>query len=394
MNIKIAAALAATQRSPVPEAYSWLDGLTFQADRPLLNVSQAAPVAPPPEAMRKAMADAILKDPDVHLYGPVMGRDDLREAIAERWTASYGGGVAARQVAITSGCNEAFVAVMATIAGPGDEVMMPTPWYFNHRMWLDMAGVATIAIPTGDDMLPSIDDARALITPRTRAISLVTPNNPAGVEYPPELLKGFFDLAKEHGLTLLIDETYRDFLSFDGPPHHLFSEPDWDQTLVQLYSFSKAYRLTGHRVGAITAAAERLAQVEKFLDTVTICPTALGQIAALWGINNLDNWLAGERAEILSRRATIEAEFSQLAQHGWTLRSTGGYFAYMGYPGTDTSPNVARRILTEQSVLSLPAQMFVAPNDIEGARNLRIAFANINVEGIAELYHRLMKVAF
>ncbi|MBN8211258.1 aminotransferase class I/II-fold pyridoxal phosphate-dependent enzyme, partial [Bacillus sp. NTK071] len=85
---------------------------------------------------------------------------------------------------------------------------------------------------------------------RTKAITLVSPNNPGGVEYPPELLAAFADLARRHGIALIVDETYRDFHTQDGPPHGLFADPDWDDTFIHLYSFSKAYRLTGHRVGA------------------------------------------------------------------------------------------------------------------------------------------------
>ena len=134
---------------------------------------------------------------------------------------------------------------------------------------------------------------------------LVTPNNPGGVEYPAETLAAFRDLARAHGLALIVDETYRDFDSRTGRPHDLFTDPDWPDTLIQLYSFSKAYRLTGHRVGAVVASEARLAEVEKFLDTVAICPSQLGQIGALWGMQNLGQWLAGERAEILARRAAM-----------------------------------------------------------------------------------------
>ena len=118
-------------------------------------------------------------------------------------------------------------------------------------MWLDMAGVTARAIPTDAQLLPDPEATRALITERTRAISLVTPNNPAGVEYPPELVLAFFKLAQETGIKLIVDETYRDFHSQTGAPHGLFQQADWDQTLIHLYSFSKAFRLTGHRVGRI-----------------------------------------------------------------------------------------------------------------------------------------------
>ena len=85
-------------------------------------------------------------------------------------------------------------------------------------------------------------------------------------------------------------------------PHNLFQQNEWDETVVHLYSFSKAYRLTGHRVGALVTSEKRLGEVEKFLDTVSICPNQLGQKAALWGMQNLSEWLKGERLEILRRR--------------------------------------------------------------------------------------------
>jgi hypothetical protein len=107
------------------------------------------------------------------------------------------------------------------------------------------------------------------------------------VAYPPALIRAFFELARARGLALIVDETYRDYLDSDAAPHDLFADPDWDDTLVHLYSFSKAYRLTGHRVGALMASEARLAEVEKFLDTVAICPPQVGQIGALWGMRNL-----------------------------------------------------------------------------------------------------------
>jgi aspartate/methionine/tyrosine aminotransferase len=380
-------AFAATDPPPVMEARRWMEGVVFPPDRPLINVSQAAPVDPPPEGLRQAIAEAALNDPSAHLYGPVLGLPALRADVAAQWSASYGGDIRPTEVAITQGCNQAFCAAMATLAGAGDEVLLPTPWYFNHKMWLDMQGVRSVPLPTGDSLIPDPTLAARLITPRTRAIVLVTPNNPGGVEYPDETVRAFFDLARSHGVALIVDETYRDFDARTGAPHDLFADPDWRRTLIHLYSFSKAYRLTGHRVGAIVADAGRLAEVEKFLDTVAICPGQLGQIGALWGMRNLSQWVAGERAEILTRRSAISAAFAGL--DGWRLLGCGAYFAYAEHPFDFGSATLARRLVTESSVLLLPGTMFVPDSDPAGARQVRIAFANINVEGIAALARRL-----
>jgi aspartate/methionine/tyrosine aminotransferase len=387
MTLPLSPAMAATFAPPVMEARRWLHGVSFAPDRPLINVSQAAPMEAPPEGLRRALAEAALNDPAAHLYGPVLGLPALRAEIAAQWSAAYGGRVEPGEVAITQGCNQAFCAAIATLAGPGDAVILPVPWYFNHKMWLDMQGVAAVPLATGETLVPDAAAAAALITPATRAIVLVTPNNPGGVEYPAETLRAFYDLAQTRGVALILDETYRDFAARSGPAHDLFAQPDWQGTLIQLYSFSKAYRLTGHRVGAIVADAARLAEVEKFLDTVAICPGQLGQIGALWGMRNLGQWLAGERDETLARRGAMVAGIARLP--GWRLLGCGAFFAYVEHPFALASPDLARRLVAEAGVLLLPGTMFMPEGDAAGARQLRIAFANIDRDGIARLIERL-----
>ena len=374
---------------PVMAASRWLEGVTFSADRPLINVCQAAPVDPPPMPMREAIAEAVLHNDAAHLYGPDLGLPGLRAELAGKWSRAYGGAVAPAQVAITSGCNQAFAGAIMALCAEGDEVILPSPWYFNHHMWLDMCGLRTVALPTGPDMLPDPAEAAALITPRTRAIAIASPNNPAGVEYPPELLRALFEICRENRIKLILDETYRDFHAAPGAPHDLFTDPDWHDTLIQLYSFSKAYRLTGHRVGAMTAATAVLAEVEKFIDSVTICPNQVGQIAALWGLRNLDQWLAGERAEILDRRAAIEEGLPAIAGRGWELLGLGAYFAYFRHPFDMPADQLAPWLVREHGVLLLPATMFRAEGDPRGQRELRVAFANLDRAGIGRLYDRL-----
>ena len=379
----------ATFVSPIVESRRWVQDVTFPADRPLINVSQAAPIDPPPLPLRQAMSDAALHQDTAHLYGPVLGNPDLRAALAGQMSAHYTAPIRADQVAITSGCNQAFAAAIAGLCGEGDEVIIPTPWYFNHKMWLDLSGTKAIPLTTDAEMRPRVEDAAALITDRTRAIALVTPNNPCGVEYPADLVRAFYDLARDHGIALILDETYRDFDSREGAPHDLFGDADWDKTLIHLYSFSKAYRLTGHRVGALATSPERLYEVEKFLDTVTICPNQLGQIAALWGIENLQDWVAGERAEILDRRAAIAEFFPQLEAKGWKLLGLGAYFAYVEHPYDMGSLELAKRLVQDASVLMLPGTMFTPEGDSAGERQFRIAFANIDRSGLAQLFDRL-----
>lgn len=129
--------------------------------------------------------------------------------------------------------------------------------------------------------------------------------------------------------------------------------------------------------------------MEKFLDTVTICPAQVGQIGATWGIKNLSDWLAGERAEILDRRAAIEAGFAPLAEKGWKLLGCGAYFAYVEHPFAESSDIIAQKMLQQIGVLMLPGTMFTPDGAAEGQRQFRVAFANVNRAGIAEMIRRL-----
>jgi len=384
----------ATIAPPVMAARRWLEGATFTPDRPLIDVSQAAPAEAPPEPMREEIARVVRDIPSAHLYGPVLGLPALREALAAQIAGHYAGQVETAQVAITSGCNQAFCATVAALTGEGDEILLPTPWYFNHAMWLSMAGVNTVPLPTGPTLLPDVDDAAERITDRTRAIVLVTPNNPGGAEYPAKLVHAFYALAQSKGIKLILDETYRDFDSRQGRPHDLFSESDWPDTLIHLYSFSKAYRLSGHRVGALVTGTGFLAQAEKFLDTVTICPNQIGQHAALWGIGNLQQWLAEQRDEILARRAAIEAGFPALETQGWKLKGLGAYFAYVEHPAPVASADFVKQLVHEAGVLALPGDMFAPDGNAEATRHLRLAFANLDRPGIERLFTRLAGLSF
>ncbi|MCH2096185.1 MAG: aminotransferase class I/II-fold pyridoxal phosphate-dependent enzyme, partial [Rhodobacteraceae bacterium] len=204
----------------------------------------------------------------------------------------------------------------------------------------------------------------------------------------------FFNLAKETGIRLIVDETYRDFDSRPAPPHGLLGHKDWDRTLVQLYSFSKAYRLTGHRVGAAITNPLLLAEMEKFLDTVAICPTQLGQKAALWGLRNLSDWVAAEREEILDRRAAIQENMPKLTARGWRLMGLGAYFAYLQHPFAESSANLAPRLVQDAGILALPGTMFMPADAPDGASQFRIAFANVDREGIAALFDRLAALSW
>ena len=379
---------------PVLEVKSWVSDPDLQPSKPIIDVSQAAPTEPPPDKMLKFMADKVLSDNAVNTYGPVLGLDELRESLARQWSSQYNGKISKKNVAITSGCNQAFCASIATFTSENDEVIVPTPWYFNHHMWLQMAGVKTVPLETDSNMIPVFEKAEALITDRTRAIVLVSPNNPSGSIYSNELLQKFYKLCSSNNIRLILDETYKDFHPNVSQPHKLFENNDWKQTLTILYSFSKTYRMTGHRVGALVTSDENLLEVEKVLDTFTVCPPQLGQYAANWGLANLESWTSDRRTEILERAKHFSKKFEPLSAAGWSLRGCGAYFAFVDHPFKEGSETLAPLILRDQGILLMPGTMFYPKYDPHGPRTFRIAFANIDKNKITTLLERLKNLSY
>ena len=379
---------------PVLEVKNWLSNPDLQPSKPLIDVSQAAPTEPPPEKMLEFMANKILCDNAVNTYGPVLGLDELRESLASKWSRQYQGKVSKENVAVTSGCNQAFCASISSFTSENDEVIIPTPWYFNHHMWLQMAGVKSIPLDTDANMNPIIEKAEALITDRTRAIVLVSPNNPSGAVYSNQLLQKFFDLCKSNQIRLIIDETYKDFHPNASQPHTLLENNNWDQVLTILYSFSKTYRMTGHRIGALLTSKENLIEIEKALDTFTVCPPQLGQYAANWGLNYLEAWAAERRTEILQRAKHFSEKFQPLSAAGWSLRGCGAYFAFVEHPFEDESNILAPLILRDQGILLMPGTMFYPKHNPLGSRSFRIAFANIDKNKISTLLERLKDLSY
>ena len=273
-----------------------------------------------------------------------------------------------------------------SIAKAGDQVILPRPHYFNHDMWLRMQGVEPVSLDfrPGSGGVPNAEDAAPLIGPRTRAIVLISPNNPTGAVYPSATLHAFYELAKQRGIALLLDETYKDFLPEGERPHDLFADPDWRGTLVHLYSFSKVFALTGYRVGGVTAGAGLISEIEKAMDCVAICAPRLGQEAALYGLGNLLPW-ARRNTEGLKARADMLGSGLNRSNR-WRLVSIGAYFAYVEHPFPgERATDVCKRLADGENLLTIPGDMFGAGQD----RFVRLAFANVADDKIPAVLERL-----
>ena len=377
--------LAAVAPSPIGETKRWVLGRTFPPERPLIDLSQAVPGYPPALELRRHLGELLL-DPTMHGYTPILGTPVLRETYANHLTDFYGAPITPAEVGITSGCNQAFCLALMSIAKAGDQVILPRPHYFNHDMWMRMQGVEPVSLDfrPGSGAVPNAEDAEKLIGPRTRAIILISPNNPTGAVYPPETIHAFYELAKKHGIALLLDETYKDFLPEGTRPHDLFSRSDWRDTLVHLYSFSKVFALTGYRVGAVTAGTGLMAEIEKAMDCVSICPPRLAQEGALYGLRHLLPWARNNTASLKARADMLGQGLER--SNRWRLVSIGAYFAYVEHPFAGTpSTEVSKRMADEENLLTIPGDMFGAGQE----RFIRLAFANVTDDKIPTVLERL-----
>lgn len=349
----------------------------------MLDLSQAAPSYPTAPAV-VARIQEVAASPDGGKYAPQSGIAPLREAFAAELTGAYRAEIRPDQIMITAGCNQAFTLISSALAEPGDELMIPVPYYFNHDMWLRLDNIGVIHLPLGEGYIPDPAVAEQLITATTRAIVLVTPGNPTGATIPPEVIASFVGLARKHDIVLVIDETYRSFRPTTEPAHAEFARAGWDDHVVSLHSFSKEFAIPGYRVGAAIGHPALLAEAMKILDCIAICAPRIGQEAALAGLSLATDW----RAEQVERTARLQARFEEMMDTkpgGFELASAGAYFGWVRHPFDQPTGDVIRRLLFDHDVLTIPGTAFT-PAD-EGF--IRMSFANLDLDDIDLLADRL-----
>jgi len=390
LNFSINPLLTAVGEPPISEAISWISGRTFPDDKPLVDLSQAAPGYPPAPALTDHLRE-IIGSAQSSRYTDIEGIPPLRAGLARDINRRYGGAVKPEHVLITAGCNQAFCLTINAVAKPGEAIIQTSPYYFNNRMWADMSGIETVLLPhaKNNPASPDLAAAEKLIGPKARALVLISPNNPTGAIYPPEEIRAAFELCRKKKIAFILDETYRDFMPAAPAPHDLFRDPDWSDTLIHLYSFSKSFSLPGYRVGAIVADPKFVAEVAKAMDCVAICAPRIGQLAAAYGLEHLDTWRAGITEMIGDRLLAVQSAFSR-NDLGYELISAGGFFAYLKHPHRGrTAMEVAKRLAQQQNLLILPGSMF-GPDQED---YLRVAFANVEAKWMPEVAERLAQDA-
>lgn len=352
-----------------------------------LSLGQGVVCYGPPPAAREAL-EGFFAPMAHHRYGPVEGQPALLDALRRKLDEENGldMGPGGSRVMVTAGSNMAFLQTVLAITDPGDEIILPLPWYFNHEMAVRMADAQPVEVPTGSDYQPDPGRIEAAITARTRAIVTVSPNNPSGAVYSPECLRAINALAARHGLYHISDEAYEYFV-YDGKAHcSPGALPGAAAHTVSLYSLSKAYGMAGWRIGYAALPPQLYPEVQKIQDTNVICPALASQQAALGALRAGRAYcLEGRRQIELARRHLLEA-LQPLQPFCEPPRADGALYVLLGLHSAMDSMDLAGRLIREHGVAVIPGSAFGLDT---GQCHLRISYGALGPDTLAPAVERL-----
>jgi aspartate/methionine/tyrosine aminotransferase len=356
-----------------------------------LSLGQGVVYYPPPSSVFEAVA-ALGQDPALNRYQAVHGTDALIEAIVAKLSADNGIRVdAGQRVVVTAGGNMAFLNLMMAILDPGSEVILPLPWYFNQQMAVTLVGGHAIGVPTDADCQLDVDAIEHAITPRTRAIVTVSPNNPTGAVYSRESLMAVNALCARRGLYHVSDEAYEYFVHAGEPSFSPGSLVGAGDHTVSLYSLSKAYGFASWRVGYMVIPAHLYPAIAKIQDTNLICPPVVSQLAATAALAEGRAWCMPRIAVLTEVREAVLAALAPLAPRVVVPRTRGAFYCLLrlAQPQDSLADSLAlaMRLIVQHRVAVLPGMAF----GVDDPCLLRVSYGAIRRDEVVEAIGRLVE---
>ena len=352
----------------------------------VISLGQALPgFGPPPSAI--AAAERALKTREAHVYSADAGIEGLRAALCERLAAT--GGVKPDEVIVTAGGNQAFMLALVTLVDPGDEVLLPAPYFVNHEMAIAALGAVPKEVPLEEARGFQLRwaDLEPHVTPRTRAVVICTPSNPTGAVIAREEMSRIVHELAERGVVLFSDETYSRFVYEGGQdaPSAL-QVPNWRQNVVVLNTFSKSFGMTGWRVGYMVADAGVCEQAIKVQDAMIICAPVVSQMGVEAAIRQTWDYPLSFRYELMARRQALIDGLARVPQLHWTPTG-GGFFAFVRVAGCTDSARLADDILEKAHVVTIPGSIFGA----SGEGFIRLSYSAVPRDAIEDAGGRLRR---
>jgi len=339
-----------------------------------------------PDFIKEACAAALLAGKTK--YAPTPGIDELRSALADKYATSYGLKIAPAQVVVSPGGKFSCYLAILAVCSPGDEVIIPAPYWVSYPEMVKLAGAVPRAVlasdATGFKLTPA--QLEAAITPRTKLVILNSPSNPTGAVYTRAELEALTAVALKRNLYILSDEIY-EHLIYDGAQPTCLATlgPDAAARTIVVSGFSKTYSMTGWRLGTLVAAAPIAKAVAELQSQMTSNATTFGQYGALAALREKDQAraaLAGMLTAFDRRRKFLHAELNKIPGISCLL-AQGAFYLF---------PNIAKlglkdqdfcaRLLEKEKVAAVPGSAFGA----EGYMRLSYATSDeIIAKGVTRL---------
>ena len=328
----------------------------------VISLGQSVPFFGPPPEMIEAVRDALDGfGPRLHTYGPDAGIPELREALARKLADFNGVEVDPdSQLLVTPGSNQAFMVTMMTILEPGDEVAIASPYYFNHHMAIELCSGVVREIPLSEEsgFQMTLEDVESVLSPRTKAVVITSPNNPTGTVYDPDEVMAIARSLTERGIYVISDDAYEVFC-YDGARHvSPMTAVEPSELLVTLGSLSKTLGMTGWRIGYIAADPGLITQALKVQDATAICAPIVAQVAALAALEQMPAYPQSMIDELDERRNLLQSVVDETPALHWH-RTDGALFALVrADPVEGDRRELESELLERAYVLTVPGRAF------------------------------------
>lgn len=340
---------------------------------------------PPTQAVERIAAFA--SNPTNHLYGPVQGEPQLIDLMINKLKSENGIDCSqGYRIVVTAGANMGFLAALFAITDPGDEVILPVPYYFNQEMALRMLSCVPVLVETDENFHPCLDRITAALSPRTRAIVTVSPNNPSGAVYPERFLRTVNALCRDRGIYHISDEAYEYFTYGTASHFSPASTPDSSHLTISLYSLSKAYGFASWRIGYAVIPEHLYDAVLKVQDTNLICPPVISQHAAIGALEIGSDYCKKKLGVTREIREVLFNELSAVGPYCHLLPAQGAFYVLLAVETRLTAMQLARRLIAEHGVAIIPGTAF----GLETGCYFRIAYGALQKEPATEAIGRLV----
>ncbi len=342
--------------------------------------------SPPPEAIE--LLPKFLAEPTNNLYKAVEGIPSLLTTLAKKLLTFNGIEINAENcIVVTAGSNMAFINAILAITSPGDEIILNTPYYFNHEMAITMAGCRVVLVETDENYQLLPEAIAEAITPKTRGVVTISPNNPTGVVYSEKLLRQVNQICGDRNIYHISDEAY-EYFTYDGTKHVSPSAfTGTSEYTISLFSLSKAYGFASWRIGYMVIPKHLLVSIKKVQDTILICPPVVSQYAALGALQAKPEYLQANIGAIAQVRQLVLEHLKQLQGLCTIIPADGAFYFFLKVHTQMDAFELVKQLIEQHQIAVIPGTTFGMDNGCY----LRLAYGALQKDTVQEGMARLVK---